>query len=163
MDRTARFQNGSSFSEHVLTRQCDWSSAVVYDTPQSTVIVHSGQDLYFRVLGERPFLIMSFSGVVLLFKGDQVDPSDPYLTALNNAGFRTFHIPVLQFTFVNQVGRTRRTYTKNFGFNRQIIGAGSLRKHVLQISSVYESHVRVVRYHVDMTGKISTVLISIRL
>ncbi|XP_018493680.1 uroporphyrinogen-III synthase [Galendromus occidentalis] len=50
---------------------------------------------------------MAFTGVVLLFKGDQVDPSDSYLTALNNAGFRTFHIPVLQFTFVNQEPLTK--------------------------------------------------------
>jgi len=40
--------------------------------------------------------------VVLLFKGDTVDPDDVFLRRLNDAGFRTFQIPVLSFTFVNQ-------------------------------------------------------------
>ncbi|OQR67414.1 uroporphyrinogen-III synthase-like, partial [Tropilaelaps mercedesae] len=53
-----------------------------------------------------------FNGAVLLFKGDEVDPQDRYLLELTEAGFRTFHIPVLQFSFVNQAStyRTRHAF-----------------------------------------------------
>ncbi|XP_022692648.1 uroporphyrinogen-III synthase-like isoform X1 [Varroa jacobsoni] len=43
-----------------------------------------------------------FNGAVLLFKGDEVDPQDRYLITLTEAGYRTFLIPVLQFSFINQ-------------------------------------------------------------